>query len=159
MKIKLKHEYRYQISDTRYPTNRDGQAKGCRLEYTVRGGSSHGQKRTVERETPVLPYGAVSVSGEKYWTVAGSEAPSIQLSLARRLEGQEAELLLAESRSREEGWQYSFDRRQREDGAVVPLVLCDNSGNRYTYELTEETDMYECIRVEELYSPTNPARY
>ena len=149
VKIKLKDEYRYQISDTRYPTNRDGQAKGCRLEYTVRGGSSHGQKRTVERETPVLPYGAVSVSGEKYWTVAGSEAPSIQLSLARRLEGQEAELLLAESQSREEGWQYSFDRRQREDGAVVPLVLCDNSGNRYTYELTEETDMYECIRVEE----------
>ncbi len=149
IKLKLKEEYRWLLSDTSYPTNRDGQSKGCRIEYEIRGGSYNTEKRTQEKETPILPYGAVRISGEKFWTISGSEAKEIHLTLLRKLEGQKAEELRQEKVTQAQGWEYSFQERIRGDGIKVPLVLYNNEGEKYEFSLTEESEMYECIRAEE----------
>ena len=148
LKVKLKDEYRYLISDTRYPTNRDTDTeKGCNLTYEISGGPSHNQKRKQEAETPWLKYGALKAEGKKLWTVRDSSADSVRLFLKRALADEEGteetlcEMILTAS----ENWSYSLDRRTS-GKETFPLVCYTNAEQKWRFWIEEEADSYVCVK-------------
>lgn len=95
VRLKLKDEYRYLLSDTSYPTNRDGEEAasdltkaGAVMSYTIQGGIYNQENRKTGVVTPKLKYGTAAFSGEKHWTVSGSRADSIMVKLMRTLPSQ-----------------------------------------------------------------------
>lgn len=82
--------YRYLLSDTSYPTNRDAAGAvsdltkaGATMSYTIEGGIYNKESRKTGVLTPTLKYGTVQFAGKKNWTVSGSQADHVTVRLMR----------------------------------------------------------------------------
>ena len=156
LKLKLKDEYRYLISDNKlYPTNLDDgnptdediknnpDKAGAVLNYNITGGKYNNETRKVGIRTPKLKYGAVEFEGEKIWTVDGSSADSVRISLKRTMPGSSTatEVNNATVNVTNE-WRYKFDVRRMPDGTTYPLIKYNNAGVEVDYEVTETVPAY-----------------
>lgn len=142
IRIKLKDQYRYLISDTMYPTNTDnGGNYGARLNYRVVGGyyeDSAVNDQSISTKTPYLPYGTVKMAGEKYWDVEGSELPSITVNAERALEGYDNYMIVGSAATVDD----KFVIERKAGTTDIPLVLYNNDEERYSYRLSEELEDY-----------------
>lgn len=159
IKIRLKDAYRYLLSDTSYPTNRDAKGAteetiaadpalaGALLEYQISGGTFHGQSRKTGTMTPFLKYGTVQFFGQKNWTVKDSEKNQVTLQLLRTMPGQTEMLKMNQMvTDAKAGWRFAFEHRIMEDGSLYPLIKYDEQGNKLLYEITEtDTGFYQCL--------------
>ena len=145
IRLKLKDEYRYLLSDTSYPTNRDaaGAASdltkaGATMSYTIEGGIYNKESRKTGVLTPTLKYGTVQFNGKKNWTVDGSQVDSITVRLMRTLPSQAAAVQVNNAvTNASRDWAYAFDVRVMPDGSTKPLIKYDELGRTVQYEVTE----------------------
>lgn len=150
VRLKLKDEYRYLLSDTSYPTNRDGEEAasdltkaGAVMSYTIQGGIYNQENRKTGVVTPKLKYGTAAFSGEKHWTVSGSRADSIMVKLMRTLPSQSTAVQVNNAVTNAgRGWAYSFSVRLMPDGSTKPLIKYDENGRTVQYEVTETVPEY-----------------
>ncbi|MGN8801305.1 SpaA isopeptide-forming pilin-related protein [Candidatus Merdisoma sp. HCP28S3_D10] len=148
VKLRLKDAYRYALSEALYPTNRDQSRTdpdkaGAILDYSIDGGMYHQQTRKTGVLTPTLKYGTVHFKGQKYWTVTGSQAASLNVRLMRTLPGQTTAIQVNHVLTNgSRGWRYSFTRRAMPDGSEKPLIRYDERGRKITYQVTERTPDY-----------------
>lgn len=155
LKLKLKDEYRYLLSDTMYPTNQDAEdadetlilenpeKAGAVLDYRIKGGKYHMESRKVGIKTPTLKYGTVRIEGEKHWTVEGSSPESLKISLKRTMPGSSTASEINDMvTSMTENWKYTFSVRQMPDGTKYPLIKYNNAGQEITYEIQETLPEY-----------------
>lgn len=150
VRLKLKDEYRYLLSDTSYPTNRDGEGAasdltkaGAVMSYTIQGGIYNQESRKTGVVTPKLKYGTAAFSGEKHWTVSGSRADSIMVKLMRTLPSQSTAVQVNNAVTNAgRGWAYSFSVRLMPDGSTKPLIKYDENGRTVQYEVTETVPEY-----------------
>lgn len=150
LKLKLKDEYRYLLSDTFYPTNadeedadevliqNDPEKAGAVLSYKIKGGKYDKESRKVGVQTPELKYGTVQVSGTKHWTVTGSSAERLKVSLKRTMPGSTVAVEVNNTTTNvTKHWGYTFTVRQMPDGTTYPLIKYNNAGNEIAYQITE----------------------
>lgn len=150
IKLKLKDQYRYKLSDTNYATNEDEpgatnedilknpQKAGATIRYKISGGKYNGEERTVGVKSPELKYGTVKFEGTKHWTVEGSSADAVEIILKRTMPGtQNAVEINNTTTNVSKNWNYVFDVRQMPDGKTYPLIKYNNAGERVTYEVGE----------------------
>lgn len=145
IKLRLKDAYRYLLSDTSYPTNRDeaGAASnpakaGATMTYTIQGGIYSGDKRKTGIVTPRLKYGTVQLEGKKNWTVEGSQTEAVTVRLMRTLPSQTQALQVNNALTNAgRGWAYAFSVRSMPDGSTRPLIKYDEKGRVVHYEVTE----------------------
>ena len=150
VRLKLKDEYRYLLSDTSYPTNRDaaGAASdltkaGATMSYTIEGGIYNKESRKTGVLTPTLKYGTVQFNGKKNWTVDGSQVDSITVRLMRTLPSQAAAVQVNNAvTNASRDWAYAFDVRVMPDGSTKPLIKYDELGRTVQYEVTETVPEY-----------------
>lgn len=161
VRLKLKEEYRYLVSDTSYPTNADEEGAdeaqiledpskaGGSVSYQISGGKYHGETRTVGVKTPDLKYGAVAFQGTKHWTVKGSEADAVKIRLKRTLPGSSEQTEINNvTVDAEQQWKYSFNVRRLPDGTTYPLIRYNNAGQEVVYQIVENVpDFY--VKTEE----------
>ena len=145
VRLKLRDEYRYLLSDTSYPTNRDAATAasdltkaGAVISYTIEGGIYNGESRKTGVLTPKLKYGTVQFTGKKNWTVSGSQADSVTVRLMRTLPSQTVATQVNNAvTNASRGWAYAFDVRVLPDGSTKPLIKYDELGRAVRYEVTE----------------------
>lgn len=155
LKLKLKDEYRYLLSDTSYPTNLDAEnttkeeieknpeKAGAVLSYSIFGGKYNTEKRKTGIETPRLKYGTVSFEGEKHWTVDGSSAERIKLTLKRTMPGTNTAVEINNTTTNvTKKWKFAFQVRQMPNGSTYPLIKYNNAGEKVSYTVTEELPEY-----------------
>lgn len=155
LKLKLKDEYRYLLSDTFYPTNLDAESAdeilikndpekaGAVLTYKIHGGKYDKESRKVGVQTPELKYGTVQVSGTKHWTVTGSHAERLKVSLKRTMPGSTTAVEVNNTITNvTKHWNYAFAVRQMPDGTTYPLIKYNNAGNEITYQIAEAVPEY-----------------
>lgn len=155
VRLKLKDEYRYLVSDTVYPTNADAPGAdeeqiladpskaGAVIEYQISGGKYNGESRSAGVRTPELKYGAVSFEGTKHWTVAGSNAEKVEISLKRKMPGASELTEINNTITNAAGqWKYSFSVRQMPDGTTYPLIKYNNAGQEVEYQVEESVPEY-----------------
>lgn len=155
LKLKLKDEYRYLLSDTRYSTNKDDEGAtdeiikndpdkaGAVIRYTIKGGKYNTEKRSVGIKSPILKYGTVNFEGVKNWTVEGSSADSVKLQLKRTMPGTSVTTEVNNTTTNmSKNWKYSFTVRQLPDGTTRPLIKYNNAGQQVIYEVDEEVPKY-----------------
>lgn len=156
VRLKLKDEYRYLVSDTSYPTNADEESAdeaqisedpskaGGSVSYQISGGKYHGETRTVGVKTPDLKYGTVAFQGTKYWTVKGSEADAVKIRLKRTMPGSSEQTEINNvTVNTQQQWKYSFNVRRLPDGTTYPLIRYNNAGQEIAYQVMENVpDFY-----------------
>ena len=150
VRLKLKDEYRYLLSDTSYPTNRDaaGAASdltkaGAVMSYTIEGGIYNRETRKTGVVTPKLKYGTVEFTGKKNWTVDGSRTDSVTVRLMRTLPSQTTAIQVNNAvTNASRSWAYAFDVRVMPDGSTKPLIKYDELGRTVQYEVTETVPEY-----------------
>lgn len=150
VRLKLRDEYRYLLSDTSYPTNRDAATAasdltkaGAVISYTIEGGIYNGESRKTGVLTPKLKYGTVQFTGKKNWTVSGSQADSVTVRLMRTLPSQTVATQVNNAvTNASRGWAYAFDVRVLPDGSTKPLIKYDELGRTVQYEVTETVPEY-----------------
>ena len=150
VRLKLKDEYRYLLSDTSYPTNRDaaGAASdltkaGATMSYTIEGGIYNKESRKTGVLTPTLKYGTVQFNGKKNWTVSGSQADHVTVRLMRTLPSQSTAVQVNNAvTNASRNWAYAFDARVMPDGSTKPLIKYDELGRTVQYEVTETVPEY-----------------
>lgn len=155
VKLKLKDQYRYLLAEDEYPTNRDQEGAtaqeiaadatkaGAVLDYTISGGIYHTQTRKVGTPTPKLLYGTVAVTGTKHWTVEGSRAEEVKITLWQNWPVERRRVQAGAVRLKEaENWGFAFSVRTSPEGGTWPLVKYDEQGRRISYQVTEETPAY-----------------
>ena len=150
IRLKLKDKYRYLLSDTSYPTNRDGTGAaadptkaGAVMSYTIEGGIYNKESRKTGVVTPKLKYGTVEFTGRKNWTVEGSRADSVTVRLMRTLPSQSTVTQVNNAvTNASRGWIYAFDVRAMPDGSEKPLIKYDENGRIVQYEVTETVPEY-----------------
>ncbi len=150
IRLKLKDKYRYLLSDTSYPTNRDGTGAaadptkaGAVMSYTIEGGIYNKESRKTGVVTPKLKYGTVEFTGRKNWTVEGSRADSVTVRLMRTLPSQSTVTQVNNAvTNASRGWSYAFDVRAMPDGSEKPLIKYDENGRIVQYEVTETVPEY-----------------
>lgn len=150
IRLKLKDKYRYLLSDTSYPTNRDGTGAeadptkaGAVMSYTIEGGIYNRESRKTGVVTPKLKYGTVEFTGRKNWTVEGSRADSVTVRLMRTLPSQSTAMQVNNAvTNASRSWSYAFDVRAMPDGSEKPLIKYDENGRTVQYEVTETVPEY-----------------
>ena len=156
LKLKLKDEYRYLIADNKlYPTNLDDgnptdediknnpEKAGAVLNYRITGGKYNNETRKVGIRTPKLKYGTVEFEGEKIWTVDGSSADSVRISLKRTMPGGSTATEVNNTTVNVTNeWKYKFTVRRMPDGTTYPLIKYNNAGVEIDYEVTESVPVY-----------------
>lgn len=155
LKLKLKDEYRYLLSDTSYATNADAEGAtdemikvdpskaGAVMNYRIQGGEFHNESRTVGIKTPKLKYGTINFEGQKQWTVEGSKAASVKIRLKRTMPGEVSAAEINNTVTNvTKDWKYSFDVRRKPDGSTLPLIKYNNAGQEIVYEVIEELPDY-----------------
>lgn len=155
LKLKLKDEYRYLLSDTSYPTNLDEEdatkdeieknpeKAGAVLSYHILGGKYNTEERTAGIETPKLKYGTIEFSGEKHWTVNGSSAERLKIKLERKMPGSQSTVEINNTTTNvTKDWKFEFKVRQMPDGTTYPLIKYNNAGEKITYTVKEELPNY-----------------
>ena len=150
IRLKLKDEYRYLLSDTSYPTNRDAAGAvsdltkaGATMSYTIEGGIYNKESRKTGVLTPTLKYGTVQFAGKKNWTVEGSRTDSVILRLMRTLPSQTTAVQVNNAvTNASRNWAYAFDIRVLPDGSTKPLIKYDELGRAVQYEVTETVPEY-----------------
>ena len=150
VRLKLKDEYRYLLSDTSYPTNRDAAGAvsdltkaGATMSYTIEGGIYNKESRKTGVLTPTLKYGTVQFAGKKNWTVEGSRTDSVILRLMRTLPSQSTAVQVNNAvTNASRNWAYAFDVRVLPDGSTKPLIKYDELGRAVQYEVTETVPEY-----------------
>ncbi len=148
--LKLKDEYRYLLSDTSYPTNRDAAdaasdltKAGAVMSYTIEGGIYNKESRQTGVLTPTLKYGTVQFAGKKNWTVSGSQADSVTVRLMRTLPSQTTAVQVNNAvTNASRDWSYNFAVRVMPDGSTKPLIKYDELGRTVRYEVTETVPEY-----------------
>lgn len=161
VKLKLKDQYRYLLSDTSYPTNKDADdateemiqqdptKAGGVIQYKISGGKYDGETRTVGVKTPELKYGTVVFEGNKQWTVSGSNAERVKVRLTRTMPGTQTAVEINNMETNvTKNWKYAFRVRQLPDGTTYPLIKYNNAGEQVHYEVSEEVPAYY-TKVEE----------
>lgn len=157
VRLKLRDAYRYLLSDTSYPTNRDAKGTtpgeiqntptkaGAVVTYQIKGGIYHEEERKTGVITPKLKYGTVQFTGEKHWTVSGSRADSVTVRLLRTLPSQSQPIQVNNAVTNvTKNWRYEFTRRLMPDGSQKPLIKYDENGRVVRYEVTEgELEFYQ----------------
>jgi len=150
IRLKLKDEYRYLLSDTSYPTNRDAAGAvsdltkaGATMSYTIEGGIYNKESRKTGVLTPTLKYGTVQFAGKKNWTVSGSQADHVTVRLMRTLPSQTTAVQVNNAvTNASRDWAYAFDIRVLPDGSTKPLIKYDELGRAVQYEVTETVPEY-----------------
>ncbi|HIR97272.1 MAG TPA: hypothetical protein IAD39_05310, partial [Candidatus Merdisoma faecalis] len=150
IRLKLKDEYRYLLSDTSYPTNRDAAGAvsdltkaGATMSYTIEGGIYNKESRKTGVLTPTLKYGTVQFAGKKNWTVSGSQADHVTVRLMRTLPSQTTAVQVNNAvTNASRDWAYAFDVRVMPDGSTKPLIKYDELGRTVQYEVTETVPEY-----------------
>ena len=155
IKLKLKDQYRYLLSDTNYPTNEDEEGAtdaqilkdptkaGATIRYKILGGKYNGENRTVGVKSPELKYGTVLVEGTKYWTVEGSSADTVQIQLKRTMPGAASSVEVNNTTTNvTKNWKYGFSVRQLPDGTIYPLIKYNNAGEPVNYQVLEVMPAY-----------------
>ena len=150
VRLKLKDEYRYLLSDTSYPTNRDAAGAvsdltkaGATMSYTIEGGIYNKESRKTGVLTPTLKYGTVQFAGKKNWTVSGSQADHVTVRLMRTLPSQTTAVQVNNAvTNASRDWTYAFDVRVMPDGSTKPLIKYDEFGRAVQYEVTETVPEY-----------------
>ena len=155
IKLKLKDEYRYLLSDTSYPTNEDEEGAtdeeivknptkaGATIQYKISGGKYNGETRTVGIKSPELKYGTVQVEGTKHWTVAGSNSESVRVRLKRTMPGAGTAVEINNTVTNvTKDWKYVFSVRQLPDGTTYPLIKYNNAGEKIDYQVIETMPEY-----------------
>lgn len=150
VRLKLKDEYRYLLSDTSYPTNRDAAGAvsdltkaGATMSYTIEGGIYNKESRKTGVLTPTLKYGTVQFAGKKNWTVSGSQADHVTVRLMRTLPSQTTAVQVNNAvTNASRNWAYAFDIRVLPDGSTKPLIKYDELGRAVQYEVTETVPEY-----------------
>ncbi len=150
VRLKLRDEYRYLLSDTSYPTNRDAATAvsdltkaGAVISYTIEGGIYNGESRKTGVLTPKLKYGTVQFAGKKNWTVEGSRTDGVILRLMRTLPSQTVATQVNNAvTNASRSWAYAFDVRVLPDGSTKPLIKYDELGRAVRYEVTETVPEY-----------------
>ena len=155
LKLKLKDEYRYLLSDTTYATNADEQGAtdkeilknpekaGATIKYKISGGKYNGEERTAGVKSPELKYGIVKFTGTKCWTVEGSSADTVEIVLKRTMPGTQAAVEINNTTTNvSKNWNYNFDVRQMPDGTTYPLIKYNNAGEKVAYEVSEISPQY-----------------
>ena len=150
IRLKLKDEYRYLLSDTSYPTNRDAAGAvsdltkaGATMSYTIEGGIYNKESRKTGVLTPTLKYGTVQFAGKKNWTVSGSQADHVTVRLMRTLPSQTTAVQVNNAvTNASRNWAYAFDIRVLPDGSTKPLIKYDELGRAVQYEVTETVPEY-----------------
>lgn len=150
IRLKLKDEYRYLLSDTSYPTNRDAAGAvsdltkaGATMSYTIEGGIYNKESRKTGVLTPTLKYGTVQFAGKKNWTVSGSQADHVTVRLMRTLPSQTTAVQVNNAvTNASRNWAYAFDIRVLPDGSTKPLIKYDELGRAVQYEVTEMVPEY-----------------
>ena len=150
IRLKLKDEYRYLLSDTSYPTNRDAAGAvsdltkaGATMSYTIEGGIYNKESRKTGVLTPTLKYGTVQFAGKKNWAVSGSQADHVTVRLMRTLPSQTTAVQVNNAvTNASRNWAYAFDIRVLPDGSTKPLIKYDELGRAVQYEVTETVPEY-----------------
>ncbi len=155
IKLKLKDEYRYLLSDTNYATNADEpgvtdeeilknpEKAGATIRYKISGGKYNGEDRTVGVKSPELKYGTVKFEGTKQWTVEGSSADSVEIILKRTMPGTQSAVEINNTTTNvSKNWNYTFEVRQMPDGTTYPLIKYNNAGEKVSYEVSEIAPEY-----------------
>ena len=155
LKLKLKDEYRYLLSDTSYPTNldddgatsedisKDPQKAGAVLSYSILGGKYNTETRKAGVETPKLKYGTLEFEGEKHWTVDGSSAERLKIILKRTMPGSTVAVEINNTTTNvTKDWKFRFQVRQMPDGSTYPLIKYNNAGEKISYTVSEELPDY-----------------
>ena len=150
VRLKLRDEYRYLLSDTSYPTNRDASGAasdltkaGATMSYTIDGGIYNKELRKTGVLTPTLKYGTVQFAGKKNWTVEGSRTDSVTVRLMRTLPSQTTAIQVNNAvTNASRGWSYDFAVRVMPDGSTKPLIKYDELGRTVQYEVTETVPEY-----------------
>lgn len=155
LQLKLKDEYRYLLSDTNYPTNKDedgvtaedilkdAKKAGAVLNYRILGGKYSGEEREVGIQTPKLKYGTVEFEGTKHWLVEGSSPERLKLVLKRTMPGSSTASEINNTTTNvTKNWEYKFTVRQMPDGSTYPLIKYNNAGQKVEYSVEEELPEY-----------------
>lgn len=145
IRLRLKDAYRYLLSDTSYPTNRDAAnaaedltKAGAVMSYTIEGGIYNQEARKTGVVTPRLKYGTVEFTGKKNWTVSGSQTDRVTVRLMRTLPSQSAAAQVNNAITNAgRDWAYAFSVRLMPDGSTKPLIKYDENGRTVQYEVTE----------------------
>lgn len=148
IRIKLKDEYRYLISDTSYPTNKDTSTSlGAKMTYDVRNTKNEtvSTGNNIQTATPVLPYGTVKMLNNKSndngknYTVDSTYANAIQVNVSRKAvsDSTYGATIASAVATKTADNKYQWEITRRNSNNSIPLVLYSNYEEKYDYKQTE----------------------